>query len=384
MSRLLPTPVPPAQRVWEPVIDQHETWIAINPVQGCPKGCTYCYLQDRAQTRTRPVELATPAQALALLQASPYYHPGAVLALYTCTDALATPRNRAHLIALLGEFAASDLRNPVCLITKCAVTDDVLDAITTTRAAGIPVLVYLSYSGLGPDIERGIDHEALRANFPRLHHHGIPVIHYWRPLVPANSAPETISTVLDWATRYAACTVSVGLKVKPGAREQMLPLWPALADAGLDVEGADAIWPRSTWEALRALPDRYPGYPIYQTNSCALAYALGTPDHFNVHGTPTCAADHCPDAQRERCRTATPPRLRPAAVSERLAWLGMPSTRPYACDGEHRTVTLDEPLAVRDRNNVAQSLQATVHAGRKATDSYWSGKFGGHQPLILD
>lgn len=210
---ILPTPVLPAQRTFEPVIDQHETWIAINPVQGCPKGCGYCYLKNRGQTLAKPVELATPEQTVALLKASPYYHSHAVLALYTCTDALATPRTRAHLVGLLDQITDSGLRNPVCLITKCAITDEVLAAIVRARVAGLPVIVYLSYSGLGPDVEHGIDHEALRANFPRLHNSGVPVIHYWRPLMPANSTPAVITRVLDWAARYAACSVSVGLKV---------------------------------------------------------------------------------------------------------------------------------------------------------------------------
>ncbi|REE58935.1 hypothetical protein BX257_1420 [Streptomyces sp. 3212.3] len=34
-------------RLFEPVIDQHDTWLAINPVQDCPKGCDYPYLQPR-------------------------------------------------------------------------------------------------------------------------------------------------------------------------------------------------------------------------------------------------------------------------------------------------------------------------------------------------
>ncbi len=29
----------PGSRIFEPVIDQHETWLAVNPVQGCNKAC---------------------------------------------------------------------------------------------------------------------------------------------------------------------------------------------------------------------------------------------------------------------------------------------------------------------------------------------------------
>ncbi|MGH3571621.1 MAG: hypothetical protein ACRDS0_42105 [Pseudonocardiaceae bacterium] len=46
------------------------------------------------------------------------------------------------------------------------------------------LLAYLSYSGLGPGIERGIRHAAIAENFPRLTRAGVPVVHYWRPSMP--------------------------------------------------------------------------------------------------------------------------------------------------------------------------------------------------------
>ncbi|MFD8449843.1 radical SAM family protein [Streptomyces coelicoflavus] len=380
------TPVPslPTQRIWEPVIDQHETWLAINPIQGCPKACGYCYLRDREQTLVKPTELATPRQTSELLKASPFFHPQAVLALYTCTDALSTPRTRAHLVALLGELVAMGLRNPVCLITKCAVTDEVADAISDARAAGVPVIVYLSYSGLGPDIERGIDHKALRATFPRLHARGIPVIHYWRPLMPANAAPETITRVLDWAARYSTCTVAVGLKVKRGARGQMTELWPALGSEDLPLESADAVWPRQTWDLLETLPTRYPDHPIYQTNSCALAHVLRRSDIHGVHTSPTCAANHCPADQRARCASAAPPPVTSDDVRSSLVWLGVPAIGTVDWNAEHRIATVQGALSIRDRNNVSQRLVISVRASRDNADRYWSGRLEGSQPLVID
>ncbi|MEU8744879.1 hypothetical protein OH540_07800 [Streptomyces sp. BPPL-273] len=377
-------PLLPVQRTWEPVIDQHETWIGVNPVQGCNKGCTYCYLLDRGQTRVKPAELATPRRTVDLLLASPYYHSRAALALYTCTDALSTPRTRAHLVGLLNELASRDVLNPVCLITKCTVTEDVIDAILGAKAAGTQVIVYLSYSGLGPDIEHGIDHDALRANFPRLNEHGIPVVHYWRPLTPANAAPATITRVLDWAARYSVCSVAVGLKVKRGARGQMTGLWPALAAEDLPVESADAVWPRETWDLLESLPARYPKHPIFQTNSCALAYVLQRPDGHRIHGTPVCAANHCPDNQRSRCAAATPAPVTTDDIRSRLVWVGVPTVRSVDWDAEQRTATVQEVLHLRDRNNVCERLGIALQATRASNDQYWSGRLEGGQPLIID
>jgi DNA repair photolyase len=366
------------------VIDQHETWIAINPVQGCNKACAYCYLVDRGQTRVKPWELATPEETVDLLLASPYYHPQAALALYTCTDALSTPRTRAHLIGLLAELTTRGVRNPVCLITKCGVTEDVIDAILRAWAASLAVIVYLSYSGLGPEVERGIDHDALRVNFPLLHDHGIPVIHYWRPLMPANADPETITHVLDWAARYSACSVAVGLKVTPGAREQMTKLWPELGSEDLPLESADAVWPRQAWDLLNSLPDRYPGHPIFQTNSCALAYVLQRPDSHRIHGTTTCVANHCPDSQRDRCTTAVPTPVTADDIHSRLVWLGLPTVGSIQWDPEQRTATVQGALATRDRNSIAQQLGITVRATRDGSDRYWAGRLQGGQPLVVD
>jgi hypothetical protein len=309
-----------------------------------------------------------------------------VLALYTCTDALATPATRAHLTALLDILSASAVRNTVCLITKCAIPDDVVACITRNQAAGLSILVYLSYSGLGPAIEQGIDHAALRTNFPRLHTAGVPVIHYWRPALPQNSTPDVIEHVMDWAARYSACTVAVGTKVKPTALDQITGLWPELADPHLDPQAADSVWPRTTWDWLHHLPDRYASHPVFQTNSCALVYVLAGADRAGVLDTPTClTANRCPAAQRGRCRNAVP-RQRPVTetdVDQHLAKIGHTGL-PYTLHPVTRTVVLGRPVALRDRHNLAQVLAVTVRSPQDPSERYRPGRLSGGQPLIID
>lgn len=375
----------PLTPAYEPVIDQHDTWLAVNPVQGCPKGCTYCYLQDLGLTRAKPAVLATPAETVEQLLAHRYYHPDLILALYTCTDALATPVTRVHLTGLLDALGASTIRNPVCLITKCAVPDDVIDAINRQRARGLTVIVYLSYSGLGPDIEKGIDHTALRANFPRLHAAGIPLVHYWRPALPHNSHPDVIEDVMDWTTRYARCTVAVGTKIKPTALEQITSLWPALSDPGLDPQAADSLWPRATWDWLSNIPRRYADHPVFQTNSCALAYLLGRADRAAVLNTPTCLMNHCPAAQREHCRHTVPqrPAVTEGDVDRRLTAIGHPGL-PYTLNPATRTLVLGRALPLRDRHHLTQVLAITVRSPQDPHERYWPGRLSGAQPLIID
>ena len=84
----------PGQRVFTPVVDQHASWIAVNPVQGCPKRCEYCFLHERSQAGTAPVQVATPAEAQEMLLASPFYGPERAVALFTWTDVMAVASSR--------------------------------------------------------------------------------------------------------------------------------------------------------------------------------------------------------------------------------------------------------------------------------------------------
>lgn len=102
------------QRTRTPVVDQHASWIAVNPIQGCPKQCAYCFLNDRGQTSVRPEQLATPTDTEAMLRMSPFYSPDRPVALFTWTDVMAVADSRAYLAELLAEFTAPPLATQWC------------------------------------------------------------------------------------------------------------------------------------------------------------------------------------------------------------------------------------------------------------------------------
>ncbi|MEV7282426.1 hypothetical protein [Streptomyces sp. NPDC093111] len=314
-----------------------------------------------------------------------YYAPHLTLALYTSTDALATPETRTHLIDLLQALAAAEVRNPVCLVTKFPFTDDVLAAVGRARAQGLTVIAYVSYSGLRPDHEPGIDHTALLETFHRLHTEAIPTVHYLRPALPANSDPDLLSRLLDHTSPYTRCTVVVGTKVKPSARGQITRLWPALADPHLSPETADSVWPRSTWAWLSNLPQRFAEHPVFQTNSCALAYILGRPEHAGVLHTPTCVSNQCPAPQRQRCQFqgAAGPPLTHHVIRAHLDRLGHPDTA-FTYRHRTRTVILASPAPLTDRHNLAQVLGVTVRAPDAPCERLWPGRLSGAQPLVVD
>jgi hypothetical protein len=93
-----------SRRTRTAIVDQHATWIAVDPVQGCPKVCSYCFLTSAG----RPLFglSSWPARwRRSTCSRSPYYAPDRPVALYTWTDAMALPSSRAHLSDLLAELA---------------------------------------------------------------------------------------------------------------------------------------------------------------------------------------------------------------------------------------------------------------------------------------
>lgn len=371
-------------RTFSPIVDQHATWIAVNPVQGCPKGCAYCFLRDRGQAPARPVQLASPGQTADLLEASPYYAPERPVALYTWTDVMAASGSRAHLAGLLGELADRGTPNPVVLITKCRVPDDTIQVIRAARDSGLRVIAYLSYSGLGKEVERGIRHEDVRANFPRLADAGIPVVHYWRPAFPESATADVMERVLALSARYARCSMAAGLKVEPAAQARLGRIWPALATTS-GVTEAECVYPRPFWEFIHQTWLRYPDYPVFHANSCALAYILGQPDHFGMFGSDVCRTrNRCPQPQRDRCETAAAASPAPAdpLVRAALDRRGHGNVT-FTADQARRVVVIDEALPAGVAAALAQDLNARIRSGRISHDPYWSSGTAGALPLVI-
>jgi DNA repair photolyase len=366
------------------IVDQHATWIAVNPVQGCPKVCSYCFLNERGQTAVRPEYLASPAETVDLLTASPYYAPDRPVALYTWTDVMALPSSRAHLADLLAVLVDRRIPNPIVLITKCPIPDRTIDTVTTARQAGLRTVVYLSYSGLGRDMELGIRHEELKGNFPRLADAGVPVVHYWRPAFPESATTSTMETVFDWAAAYARCTMAAGLKVEPAALHRLAELWPELATTP-GVTAAECVYPQAFWDFIHTTQQRLPDYPLFHTNSCALAYVFDQPDRFGVFGSDVCRSrNHCPAAQRHRCEADV---LRRPALSERTVRAALDrrghTDTSFTLDHPRGEVVIHAVLPTSAAAALTYDLGFQVRVARQHSDPYWSSGTAGALPLVI-
>lgn len=378
------SPVPRPERTRTPIVDQHATWIAVNPVQGCPKSCSYCFLNERGQTAVRPDYLVEPGETVDLLTTSEFYAPDRAVALYTWTDVMALPASRSHLASVLEALAARQVANPIVLITKCRVPDATIEAIVAARSRGLQVIVYLSYSGLDRSIERGIRHDELRENFPRLAAAGIPIVHYWRPVYPESATPDTMRSVFEHAATYSRCSVAAGLKVEDAALARLSGDWPELATTP-GVTEAEGVYPRSFWDFIHATADARPAYPLFHTNSCALAHVTGQGDRFGVHGTNVCTnRNNCPPAQRDRCATTVS--LRPAltddTVAAALSARGIDDVA-FTLNRATRTISVDAALTTNVTAALTHDLAAQVHVTRQAADPYWASGTAGAVPLVI-
>ena len=38
-----------------PIVDLHATWLVLNPIQGCPNRCKYCFLNGVQLTGVKPI-----------------------------------------------------------------------------------------------------------------------------------------------------------------------------------------------------------------------------------------------------------------------------------------------------------------------------------------
>lgn len=368
---------------WTPVVDQHASWLALNPVQGCPKGCHYCFLNSYGLTRVAPTQLRTTTEAVQTLTGSPLYGPDRAVALFTWTDVMATAASRAYLARLLDKLVGRSIANPIVSITKCRVPADTIEAINAARAAGLRVLVYLSYSGLDAEVEAGVRPEHIRGNFPALNAAGIPIVHYWRPSLPASATLERMEQVLALAAEYSVCTMAAGLKVEPDALERLAVHWPQLATTP-GVTEAECVYPRPFWDFIHTTADRHPDYPVFHTNSCALAYVLGEADRFGVYGGPVCTGRNlCPAAQRQRCAAAPRPLPEESRIRAALHRRGI-GDAAFTLLGNERELRLQAAAPNAVASALAQDLGVRVVLSGQGGDAYWSSGTSGAKPLILE
>ena len=283
------------------VIEMHSSWLAINSIVGCPNGCKYCLLQATNDNNCLPKELATPKESVKQLLEYKYYDKDIPLCLLPNTDVFVNPKNTKYLLELLDELDKNNIKNDLIIITKCRITDEVIDKVKYLKLKGQNVIFYISYSGLGKDIEPRISEQVLKDNFKKLKENNIDVIHYFRPFLPQNADPKKIKEILDFVNQYTDVSVTTGLALIETFIDK-IDCWDEIKKNKEASLKANCVWPESAWNYFN---NNYShSQQVFQTNTCGLNAKLNRPST-QYYGTEECLKyNHCSKEQRERCRLA--------------------------------------------------------------------------------
>jgi len=285
------------------VISYHDTWIAIDPIVGCPYICKYCVLRHRDGTGKSPKQMVTPQECINKLRKYPLFVMGSTPLTIGCETDICHPKNVDYLINLISEMRNQGIDNPIVLVTKSPLTDKLLATITAIPNNN--VIFVLTYSGLGRQFEPNFTDEHFRKNFHKVNEYGFPIIHFWRPLLPVNTTIPAIEEMIKFVSSIANATVFIGLKLNP-------ELTKIITDDGViqvpdDLRDKTGEWiTKETIELIYSkAKDICPDYSLYRHTSCALSNVLHKPNHTaTMYRQDICPPSQCSNAQRLICNNA--------------------------------------------------------------------------------
>lgn len=299
------------------LIAEHDTWISLDPVLGCPADCAYCYLGPMNLRAKKPTARVTPAEMARSLRS--YLHGQRAelidpqddptpLCLGNYTDMLMTRENRRFLVDTVRELDGVVPPRPLVLITKAAIARELVAELDET---GWPIVWFFTQSfarDRGMELERGriADFEttlrnALLVSASRHQH----AVHFWRPFVAELAPPQGLQPVIRRLRDSGmCCSVVTGMHVGPGvpmADPRLRALLPSVAAARNRIQVIDgAGWREAAAAGRRA------DYPIYRHSSCAIALVRATGEQLGTWRTDMrwnrCLPCSCPDSQRSNCR----------------------------------------------------------------------------------
>lgn len=284
----------------EKLFRQDESWMAIDPVVGCINNCAYCFLKLYDRTPKKGKVLVSPEETLKLLSLKEDFDEDTILMLGSETDFFMNSSNIAYLSEFLKKYQENGFSNLLTLSTKCLVSKEFLKEIEYFPKDKL--FFYLSYSGLGKEVEPRTKTEDLRQSFINIKEAGFPLVHYWRPFIPENSSEEAINDILDFVVNYADCSVCSGLKLNEGILKNMAPFWPQLLEQNFNFAQLASVWPKGIKNYIfKTAKEKHPSYPVFSLNSCALSYLQEKPEYLGMQNNENCLINLCPLEQRQIC-----------------------------------------------------------------------------------
>ncbi len=367
------------------VIEMHSSWLAINSIVGCPNGCKYCLLQATNDNKCFPKEIVTPEESVKQLIEYKYYDKDIPVCLLPNTDVFVNPKNIKYLLDLLVELERQNVTNDLVIITKCNITDNVIEKVKELKQKGQNVIFYISYSGLGKDIEPRISEEILKNNFKKLKENDIDVIHYFRPFLPQNSDSKRIEEILDYVISYTDISVTTGLALIETFIDK-IECWNEVKKNKEACLKANCVWPESAWNYFN---NNYSHkQQIFQTNTCGLNTKLKRPST-QYYGTEECLNyNHCSNEQRERCKLAHQKineNLIKANCTILLKKLGFDTTNVEFLFDRFGSLELKNiDLKISDASYLSYKLGIKVYVStNKIVSNTYNSTLNGAKPLVL-
>jgi DNA repair photolyase len=298
------TPATPPDRFYDssmgglPPVEQTSSWLSINPIRGCPLGCTYCFRLrwDAAIRPTRHYDLNT---SIAALLEHPKFvpHKTPITINISSTDAL-LPRVKPTTFEAIKALDALQLRNPFGITTKLPFKRT--DIETLTGLAFIRPIVFTSLAFLPWHVEP-VPIEPRIESLKRLHAAGISSVLYFRPIIKdLNDSPMHIGRALDVGEAFCHAICIGGLRLSPEIANNMA--LPGLRSKSKD-DFHDKRLPTYTEELVfRIHGEMKLTIPIYKHTSCAVSLLTKQANYNSLYhdAQRNCTAT-CPREQRDRC-----------------------------------------------------------------------------------
>ena len=367
------------------VVEMHSSWLAINSILGCPNGCKYCLLQATGDNNCFPKQLATPKEAVKTLLDYKYYDKDIPLCLLPNTDIFVNPKNFKYLLELLDEIEKHNIKNDLIIITKCKIPEEMITRTKKIKENNQNIVFYISYSGLGKEIEPRISEDILRDNFKRLSENGIDVIHYYRPFLPQNSDSKKITEILDYVNQYTDISVTTGLALIETFIDK-IECWDEVKKNKDKCLKANCVWPENAWNYFN---NNYSHkQQIFQTNTCGLNTKLKRPST-QYYGSFECQNyNHCSEEQRERCCLAHQQLNRELIISrckKLLEKLDFDITNVEYVFDEYGSLELKNiDLKISDASYLSYKLGVKVYIStNNIVKTTYNSTLNGARPLVL-
>lgn len=387
-----------------PLISEHDTWISLDPVIGCPADCSYCFVQRFGKTHSRPQTRISPEQAVELLlhyldednrvrvsnDCDDQRRITRIVCLGNYTDMFLTKRNRQYALTYAELHHTFLPALPLVFVTKAA-----LDAETIYKldALGHAILIFISQSFLterevdGHHFERGTASSQESCKNFRLisESKNLKPLHFWRPLTRINLPDERTAIRQVELVRDSGAIASVAVGLKHGDfllsafMDPKHPLHSVLLEHTDTDSPEGEIFPVDVRErALRAGLREH--HPVYLNTSCAVSRALNVPDFLGTWQSPIrelrCEPASCPDIQRTLCFRQKPNEPTAECLNLISSFLSIPQSA-VRWDATARVVSINSVLAQDVQCRLAHLTGLRIQPLALDETREWIGSFCG-------